>query len=430
MGIYEIFKKTVTIILKKDKEEPSAGEAPDKVVVEVEVEKKNLSSRLKLKQGEEEPPEKEKPLEKEKESLRNKPEKENLKDVVSMIISPEERTVKNLINPFFWREKTGEFLKIREKQKQDLTIFETLAMGAAPTREYYVLTILSCIIATMGLIQGSAAVIIGAMIVAPLMTPILAFSLGVVWGDLLLIKMSFVSIIKGVFWAILISSSIAFIVPLPVLSGEIMARTTPSLFDVAVAIASGLVGAYGNANKKISNSLVGIAIAVALMPPLCTIGIGIGKLNMAVAGGATLLFLINLVCISLAGAIVFWLMKVQPLSADQSEVTRRAMSQIVFSVIILAVISIPVAFFMVDGYRKETALADARITIEREFPELSIVASNITGELTGDVLELSVTGVEKPDNIIMKNLIESLMKRHKSISEIDVRFFMSEPLGR
>jgi len=282
----------------------------------------------------------------------------------------------------------------------------------------------------MGLIQGSAAVIIGAMIVAPLMTPILAFSLGVVWGDLFLIKMSFVSIVKGVFWAILISSSIAFIVPLPVLSGEIMARTTPSLFDVAVAIASGLVGAYGNANKKISNSLVGIAIAVALMPPLCTIGIGIGKLNMAVAGGATLLFLINLICISLAGAVVFWLMKVQPVSADQSEVTRRALSQIVVSVIILAVISIPVAFFMVDGYRKEAAMSDARGIITGEFPELSVLSANISGEIRGNVLELSVTGVEKPDNSRMKILVDDLKKRHSSITDIDVRFFMSEPLGR
>lgn len=424
MGINDFFKKTVTVILKKNKDEAAAGEETASVVVEMEVEKNNLINKIKFKPDKDEIPDKGKNNDK------NKPGKENLKDVVSMLISPEERTVRNLINPMFWREKTGEFMKIREKQRQDMSIFETLAMGAAPTREYYVLTILSCIIATMGLIQGSAAVIIGAMIVAPLMTPILAFSLGVVWGDLFLIKMSFVSIFKGVFWAILISSSIAFIVPLPALSGEIIARTTPSLFDIAVAIASGLVGAYGNANKKISNSLVGIAIAVALMPPLCTIGIGIGKLNMAVAGGATLLFLINLICISLAGAVVFWLMKVQPISADQSQVTRRAMSQIVVSVIILAIISIPVAFFMVDGYRKEAAMSDAKNTITGEFPELSVISTGITGEIRGNVLELSVTGVERPDNSRMKILVDDLKKRHSSISDIDVRFFMSEPLGR
>lgn len=433
MGINDLIKKAASAISGNN--ENAGSEESDKLIGEKENSPEKNEKKEKSKEdqgkgrGKNESREDEQKSEK-KESQRSRPEKENFKDVFSKLITPEERTVGNLVNPLFWREKTAEFLQIREKQKQDMSVFETLAIGAAPTKEYYVLTILSCIIATMGLIQGSAAVIIGAMIVAPLMTPILAFSLGVVWGDLFLIRISVASIFKGVFWAILISSSIAYLVPLPTLSPEIMARTTPSLFDVAVAIASGLVGAYGNANKKISNSLVGIAIAVALMPPLCTIGIGIGKMSMEVAGGATLLFLINLVCISLSGAVVFWIMKVQPASADQSEVTRRAMSQIVVSVIILSLISIPVGLFMVDGYRKETAMGEMRNRITAEFPELSIVSSGITGDIAGDVLELSVTGVEKPDSIKIKELIDGFKEKHPYISDINVRFFLSEYLGR
>ncbi|PKL18112.1 MAG: hypothetical protein CVV49_07660 [Spirochaetae bacterium HGW-Spirochaetae-5] len=358
------------------------------------------------------------------------PEKETIKDVFAMIITPEERKAANLFDLNFWKNKTAEFIKVREKQKQGLTIFETLAMGAAPTREYYILTVLSCVIATMGLIQGSAAVIIGAMIVAPLMTPILAFSLGVVWGDLFLIRLSVASIFKGVFWAVFISSSIAFIVPLPILSPEIIARTSPTLFDVAVAIASGLVGAYGNANQKISNSLVGIAIAVALMPPLCTIGIGIGTGSPAVAGGAAILFMINLICISLAGAVVFWLMKIQPVTAEQSQVTRRAVSQIVASIIILSVISIPAGIFMIDGYRKEIALTDTKNTLSKEFPDM-IVSNIITSGLQkNNIIEISLTGKEIPDNAKMKETINKIMNKHKIISDINVHFFKSEPVGK
>jgi uncharacterized hydrophobic protein (TIGR00271 family) len=361
---------------------------------------------------------------------KNLPDKENIKDVFAMIITPEERKVENLFNLRFWKNKTAEFIKVREKQKQGLTIFETLAMGAAPTKEYYILTVLSCVIATMGLIQGSAAVIIGAMIVAPLMTPILAFSLGVVWGDLFLIRLSVASIFKGIFWAVLISSSIAFIVPLPILSPEIIARTSPTLFDVAVAIASGLVGAYGNANQRISNSLVGIAIAVALMPPLCTVGIGIGKGSLAVAGGAAILFMINLICISLAGAVVFWLMKIQPVTADQSQVTRRAMSQIVASIIILSVISIPAGIFMINGYKKETALNDTKNTLSKEFPDMIVSDITRSGLQKNNIIEISLTGTEKPDNEKMKQTIDEVMKKHKIISDINIHFFKSEPVGK
>jgi uncharacterized hydrophobic protein (TIGR00271 family) len=358
------------------------------------------------------------------------PEKENIKDVFAMIITPEERKAANLFDLNFWKNKTAEFIKVREKQKHGLSIFETLAMGAAPTREYYILTILSCVIATMGLIQGSAAVIIGAMIVAPLMTPILAFSLGVVWGDLFLIRLSVASIFKGIFWAVLISSSIAFIVPLPILSPEIIARTNPTLFDVAVAIASGLVGAYGNANKKISNSLVGIAIAVALMPPLCTVGIGIGKGSLAVAGGASILFMINLICISLAGAVVFWLMKIQPVTADQSQVTRRAVSQIIASIIILSVISIPAGIFMIDGYKKEAALTNTKNTLSEEFPDMIVSDIIRSGLRKNNIIEISLTGTEKPDNEKMKETINEIIKKHKIISDINVHFFKSEPVGK
>jgi len=230
------------------------------------------------------------------------------------------------IAPGAWKEAWEAFARRRTKEKQDLNVYRVLREGARPTAEYYVLIVLSCMIATLGLIQGSTAVIIGAMIIAPLMTPILAFSLGVIWGDTQLLKTSFSSVVKGAILAVGISSALAYAVPILHFSTEVTARANPSPFDIMVALGSGALAAYGYANKKVSSALTGIAIAVALMPPLCTVGIGLGKLNMRIATGAAVLFGVNLVSISLAGAAVFWLMRIHPYSEDAAEVKRRALN--------------------------------------------------------------------------------------------------------
>ncbi len=312
----------------------------------------------------------------------------------------------------FWKEQKEEYNDLRDKETQTLSVYKVLSDGATPVFEYYVLTVLSCIIATIGLILGSTATIIGAMIVAPLMTPILAFSLGVIRGDLPIIRISLSSIFKGVFWALVISSFLAYIIPITNYSGEILSRTKPSLLDIIVALASGIVGAYGYANQRISNSLIGIAIAVALMPPLCTIGIGIGTLNFLMAGGAGILFLINLISISLAGAIVFWLMKIHPLSTDKKKVRKRAISQIVISIVLLIMISTPVVFYLREGYRISETKNLVRLLLTKEFPEISILELKINDENVGNgkILEMTLTGNEIPDGkdiIRVKNILSS-----------------------
>jgi uncharacterized hydrophobic protein (TIGR00271 family) len=342
------------------------------------------------------------------------------------VIEPEERTLKNYLSIDFWKTKRDKFDKIKQKEIQDLNVYGVLSEGATPTIEYYILTILSCIIATTGLIQGSSATIIGAMIVAPLMTPILAFSLGVIWGDMQLIKTSLSSIAKGTGWAIGISAFIALIVPLPGLSHEILSRTSPSLFDIIVAISSGIVGAYGYANKKISNTIVGIAIAVALMPPLCSVGIGIGTFNQTVAIGALLLFLINLVSISLAGAFIFWTMKIHPFEADQKQVKRRALSQIVISLIVLAAIAIPLGIFMYEGYIASDAENNVRQIIKNDYPALSIYSVKNKRFKDGIKFDIVLTGKDITDQKIIKKTKKAFIKKYPHISKVRVRFIKSE----
>jgi uncharacterized hydrophobic protein (TIGR00341 family) len=355
-------------------------------------------------------------------------QKQEMRDMIDHVIEQEERTIKNYLSPKFWQEKSEEYRRIKRKEKEDLNVYQVLSNGARPTIEYYILTILSCIIATNGLIMDSTAVIIGAMIVAPLMTPILAFSLGVIWGDLKLIKTSLQSILKGTLVAIAISAAIAYLVPLPEYSQEILSRTKPTLYDIIVAIASGMVGAYGYANKKISTTLVGIAIAVALMPPLCTIGIGLGTFNKSITTGAIILYAINLISISLAGAVIFWGMKIHPRMADKEEVTKRALYQIILSIVILTGIAIPLGIYMYEKYHMVSALKTSREIIETELPDSSIFSMKTKKIKSGYILYVTLTGNRRPEAEKIKGIESTILSRSKDIKMIKVHFIQTSVL--
>jgi uncharacterized membrane protein len=137
--------------------------------------------------------------------------------------------------------------------------------------------------------------------------------------------------------AILISA----ISPLRSIGNEITARTAPNLFDLAVALASGAAGAYAIARKDVAASLPGVAIAAALVPPLCVVGIGLAAADMQIAGGAGLLFITNLVAIVLAGSIALLLLRFRP--AERGVRTERLRRGLVVSLVLLVVISIPLA---------------------------------------------------------------------------------------
>ncbi|MBN1574607.1 MAG: TIGR00341 family protein [Deltaproteobacteria bacterium] len=348
-----------------------------------------------------------------------------VREIIDHVINPEERTLKNYLSVNFWKKKREEYKKIKEKEAEDFNVHRMLSEGATPTIEYYILTTLSAIIATAGLIQGSTAVIIGAMIVAPLMTPILAFSLGVIWGDLNLIRNSTVSILRGTVLAVLISAGIAFFTPISGYSAEILARTRPDLFDVIIAIASGTVGAYGNANRKVSNTLVGIAIAVALMPPLCTIGIGVGTLNLDITLGAMTLFLINLISISLSSAVIFWIMRIHPVFADVEMVKKRAIRQIIVSVVILTAITIPVSYFMWERYSDEKIKSRTNAYVEKELSNTTVYNMEIKKDDEGSVLYLTLKGGTLPKKYQIEDLKKTILGKHHKLSDIKIEFIIT-----
>ena len=166
---------------------------------------------------------------------------------------------------------------------------------------------------------NSPAVIIGAMIVAPLMNPIITMSFGIAYGDWRLVAGPGAILIAGIALVILISFTLSSIVATRIIGSEIFGRAHPNLLDLGVAIGAGAAGAFARSRHSVGNALPGVAIAVALVPPLCVVGYGLSLGSHAVADpahslvddvlnverGATLLFLVNLCAIILVSTIVF-----------------------------------------------------------------------------------------------------------------------------
>jgi len=173
--------------------------------------------------------------------------------------------------------------------------------------------LLSAGIATLGLVLDSPAVVIGAMLISPLMGPILAAGLALASADLYLGLKSLLSIAFGVVISVSFAAGLVWLLPFQSATHEILARTTPNLLDLGVALLSGLAGATvvsrGGGGGGIT-ALPGVAIAVALMPPLCTVGFGIGSgFSLAIISGAGLLFLTNLGAIVASAFLVFYLVR-------------------------------------------------------------------------------------------------------------------------
>lgn len=175
-------------------------------------------------------------------------------------------------------------------------------------KRFATLLVLSTTIAAFGLVANSAAVIIGAMLVAPLMTPMLALASSLVYGEMRRFLGSLTLILVGTTAAIAVGWLVAFLASGSISPGafdsEILARTAPSLLDLGIAIAAGLAGGYVLTHKGSGASLPGVAIAVALVPPLATVGVTLNLGSSDLAVGALLLYTTNLIAIVLSAAVV------------------------------------------------------------------------------------------------------------------------------
>lgn len=190
-------------------------------------------------------------------------------------------------------------------ERSDGDLAAGIAAGGRLDTGFLVLTLAACAIATFGLLENSPAVIIGAMIVAPLMGAIIAVAYGALAGDVAILCRGATALTAGALLSVVLSAALAKAVNLASLGSEVLGRAHPNVLDLGVALAAGAVGAFACLRPSTAGALAGTAIAVALMPPLCVVGIGLAHADPALARGAALLFLTNLLGIMLAAMIVF-----------------------------------------------------------------------------------------------------------------------------
>ena len=208
-----------------------------------------------------------------------------------------------------WRARAGRWLDLRVPQldrENRAALYDRLESGAVWSFDFMALMTLATAIAALGLLQNSGAVVIGAMLVAPLMTPILAIGLALLQGNLPLLRHALRAVVQGYVLALLIGVAAGLVFPIPRLTAELLARGGPTLLDMGVAFLSGAAAAYCLGRPGLLAALPGVAIAAALVPPIATTGIVTALGRLDVAAGSSLLFGTNVVAIVVGAAAALW----------------------------------------------------------------------------------------------------------------------------
>lgn len=220
-------------------------------------------------------------------------------------------------------------------------LYHEVARNARLDRDYLLLVVLSTVVATIGLIENNVAVVIGAMVIAPLLGPNLALALATALGDLDLMGQALRTSLGGLGLAVGLALLVGWLWP-AVPSAELLSRTNVGLDSVALALASGGAAAL-SITSSLPAVLVGVMVAVALLPPAATFGLMLGADRLALAAGAGLLLAVNIVCVNLAAKIVFLVTGIRPRTWFEQHRARQSMTTyiviwVVSLVILLAVI--------------------------------------------------------------------------------------------
>ncbi|MFK2821409.1 TIGR00341 family protein [Arcobacter sp. YIC-80] len=261
-----------------------------------------------------------------KEYIKDEKNDEEEKESIEVDSLPKEELSEVLL-----KKKLPFFKRASEEDFKDL--FLSLKKSAKITFIFSTLMTLSTLLSTTGLFANSSPVIICAMILAPLMAPMISLSMGVVRANSFLIIQSIKTLTYGVIIALFVSSIFTCFMPLDEITYEMKSRLNPNLLDLLVAIFSGIAGAYANSKEEVIKSLAGVAIAVALVPPLSVTGIGIGLMDLDIIYGSFLLFITNLVGITLSASLTFIVLGYSPI--------KKAKKGLLYTFLLLVFISVP-----------------------------------------------------------------------------------------
>lgn len=300
---------------------------------------------------------------------------------------------------FLVRKFLKEYLDLHRSKEDEQVTVEYIRNGVEFKGTNLWILIFATVIASLGLNVNSTAVIIGAMLISPLMGPTMGIGLSIGLNDFELMKRSLKSYAVTTLFSVVTATLYFLFTPLDEVQSELLARTSPSIYDVFIALMGGLAGIVALATKEKGNVIPGVAIATALMPPLCTAGFGLATGNLLYFLGAFYLYFINSVFISLATYIGVRLMRFERKQFVDKERERIVKRYIVWITIATMCPAVYLTYNIVRETFYQTS-ANRFITQELQFPDSQILSRDISYEKRE--IRVVLVGKEIPENQIVE----------------------------
>ena len=271
---------------------------------------------------------------------------------------------------------------LREDKADDAEIETRIRDGVELRGATPWILIFAIFVASVGLNVNSAAVIIGAMLISPLMGPIMGAGLGVAVYDFDLVKRSLTNLGIATLISLIVSALYFSLTPLQQAQSELLARTSPTLWDVLIALFGGLAGIVGMTRREKSNVIPGVAIATALMPPVCTAGYGIATGQWNYFGGALYLYTINCVFISLATVVGIRALKLKRRTFTNIETERKVKT----ALLVLALgTSLPSGFVAREFVFANAEVVDIKINLNKKTVDLSLIGDPVSKDILHNI---------------------------------------------
>lgn len=311
-----------------------------------------------------------------------------------------------------WNERLSmvfdKFAFLDQEDEIKAEISKSVVEDAVVGKLYWFQIVLSALIATLGLLQNSVAVVIGAMLIAPLFIPLQALAFSITEGKKGLFWRSVWLIVMSTLISVFVAYLVVLVVPLQVETSEILARVSPNIYDLFIAGFSAVIALLALVYKRLSQSVAGVAMAASLMPPLAVIGIQIGFENIDKAFGAVLLYSTNIVAIVLVGVLMFLLYGFNP----HQDKSYSVIAQGAFLLIVTVGLSIP----LVASIQNEQEKADLYMLAENS---LNIALEELIPQ--GDLSDLEVNS----DGEVVSVSVDLRLPEEVDLFESDLQAFTS-----
>jgi uncharacterized hydrophobic protein (TIGR00271 family) len=310
------------------------------------------------------------------------------------------------------------------QRMRDQLFFEGLQRNRRLSR-YWLLLLLAAVIASAGVVSDSTATVIGAMIVAPLMTPILGIVLAVVLADGANLRRSVLLVLAGAIAVVAVGWLVGLAVPYPLIAatnGQVAARVTPRIVDLVAALATGSVGSVALARSDISDTLPGVAIAISLVPPLSVVGLTLESGAPSQALGALLLFATNVAAILASGIVVMTLYRVVRVSRSTADPAFHRFAAVSIIALLLLVVLVPLRINSDRIDKTQVRQADVQAVADHWANDAGWSVVGVTA--TGDQVLVDVAGPNPtPALSVLRQQLDAA-----GLSGLDVRVHL-EPVS-